>query len=271
MYNEEIPYMIESIDELPPEGKRDNWYISFGLQAVDGLAPSEYIRGLAENNISGDKTYAQVADMIEEYYSGKNADEIDEGEREADIVSLHMSLVLAEKAFTYSPVALCGIHRRLFTGVFVPELPVGEYRSYNISKAERVLSGESVLYSSADMIRETLAYDFENEKKYDYAAVTTEEQAFHMMGFISGIWQIHPFAEGNTRTCAVFAIQYLRSLGFSVDNEPFCKHSQYFRDALVLDNCGRNKKPDYLKVFTENLLLGGGHELGGEIPAIAPG
>jgi len=191
MYSEEIAYKIESIDELGPAEKRDNWYISFGLQAVDGLKPSEYMRGLA-----------------------------------------------------------------------------GEFREYNISKEERVLSGISVLYSSADMIHDALAYDFEREKGFDYSSEGIAEQAHHVMKFISGIWQVHPFAEGNTRTCAVFAIQYLRALGFAVGNEPFREHSQYFRDALVMDNCGRDRKPEYLKMFTENLLLGGSHDLGTQIPAV---
>ena len=50
----------------------------------------------------------------------------------------------------------------------------------------------------------------------------------HIAGFISGIWQIHAFGEGNTRTTAVFAIKYLRSFGFDIDNDLFEKHSWYF-------------------------------------------
>lgn len=64
----------------------------------------------------------------------------------------------------------------------------------------------------------------------------TVQIASSMFSFISGIWQIHTFREGNTRTTAVFAIMYLRRLGFTVDNTPFATHAQYFRDALVLDN-----------------------------------
>ena len=80
--------------------------------------------------------------------------------------------------------------------------------------------------------------------------------------FISGIWQIHPFGEGNTRTVTVFLIKYLRFLGFIVDNEPFHQKAKYFRDALVLDNATVMKKhPEYLEAFFDNLLLHGHHLL----------
>ena len=265
MYSEDIPYTIEQIDSLPSVEKRRNWDISFGLQAVDGLKPSGYMVGLAEDTISGAKVYSQVSAEIEKYHSGGDSDE---GEKEADLVSLRMARILSENAFVFSPVALGGIHRNLFAGVLGPGIPLGEYRQYNITKQERVLSGRSVSYSPYYLIKDTLAYDFGVEKEYDYSPLSLEEKAHHAMRFISAVWQIHPFGEGNTRTCAVFAVLYLRSLGFHVDNAPFRDHSRYFRDALALDNFPENRKPEYLKMFTENLLLEGEHDLVSEIPAM---
>ena len=52
-----------------------------------------------------------------------------------------------------------------------------------------------------------------------------DEMFEHIAKFISGISQIHAFIEGNTRTTAIFTIQYLRSLGYEVNNEMFAKHS----------------------------------------------
>ena len=74
------------------------------------------------------------------------------------------------------------------------------------------------------------------------------------------IWQIHAFREGNTRTTAIFTIQYLRSLGYEVNNEMFAKHSWYFRNALVRINYrniqkGIDYSPIYLVRFFRNLLL----------------
>ena len=264
MYSEDIPYTIERIDSLSPSEKRYNWEVSFGLQAVDGLSPSEYMLSLAEENISGNKLYLEISDEIEDYHSGRASEE----EREADLVSLRIARILSENAFVFTPVALNGIHRNLFDGVLSPEIPLGEYRQYNITKQERVLSGKSVAYSPHYLIKDTLAYDFGNEKNFDNSALSKEEKAHHVMGFISSVWQIHPFGEGNTRTCAVFAVLYLRSLGFQIDNTPFHKHSKYFRDALALDNFPESRNPEYLRLFTENLLLSGKHDLIPEIPAV---
>ena len=88
----------------------------------------------------------------------------------------------------------------------------------------------------------------------------------HFARFIAQIWQVHPFAEGNTRTTAVFAIKYLRSLGHRVTNNMFVENSWYFRNALVRANYadyGQNVKRDwsYLEAFFRNLLLGEKNEL----------
>lgn len=82
------------------------------------------------------------------------------------------------------------------------------------------------------------------------------------MKFISGIWQIHPFREGNTRTVAVFLIQYLRGLGLDINYQPFQDNSRFLRDALVLDNANLSQKDSsYLTHFFNNLLLGGKFDL----------
>ena len=59
----------------------------------------------------------------------------------------------------------------------------------------------------------------------------------------------------------MFSIQYLRSIGFDINNDLFAKHSWYFRNALVRANyknarLGINYTPIYLERFFRNLLLG---------------
>ena len=168
-----------------------------------------------------------------------------------------------ERAFTLSPFELCDIHRRLFDQV----LPrAGKYRNYNVTKKEWVLKGETVYYATCGTIEETLRYDFTQERNYSYAGLSGIDIAHHVAKFVSGVWQIHPFGEGNTRTTAVFAIKYLRSMGYRVDNEPFKNHSWYFRNALVRANYedvtqGVSPEMVYLERFFENLLCGARHEL----------
>lgn len=166
--------------------------------------------------------------------------------------------MLLEKTFSFTPDFLLRIHQRLFEGIYKH---AGAYRTVNISKKEWVLGGDTVMYSSYDMLRETLEYDFELEKRVDYNALNVDLAIKQICKFISGIWQIHPFCEGNTRTTAVFTMKYLQTFGFTVNNDVFKDNSWYFRNALVRANYKNLPKDihstsDYLELFFRNLILG---------------
>ena len=240
------------------------WKTAIGLQDVDGLKPSEYLLDTARHNIEGDITIEEVKDLLDTYYrskSGRHAAE--ERTEEADKVSARIAEMLTEQTFNFSPDYLIQIHRRLFTGIYKE---AGTIRTYNFTKNEWVLDGNTVLYSSYDMISQTLDYDFREERNTDYSSLNALQAVKHICKFISGIWQIHPFCEGNTRTTAVFAIKYLRSFGFEMDNEAFAENSWYFRNALARANYANYSKnvsanPAFLEHFFENLLLGADHQL----------
>ena len=142
----------------------------------------------------------------------------------------------------------------------------GKIRDYNITKKEWVLDGATVIYGSASELRATLEYDFSQEKKVSYKYLSMDEIIHHLAVFISNLWQIHIFGEGNTRTTAVFFIKYLRILGFSATNDIFAENAWYFRNALVRANYtnlqkGIHETTEYLEVFLRNLLLNEKNEL----------
>ena len=239
------------------------WQTAIGLQDVDGLTTSDYLLETARRNIDGAITVREASELIHSYYQARPAHSAEERTEEADKVAAHIAEVLSEDAFVFSVNQLLSIHGRLFTGVYKF---AGKVRDYNISKREWVLDGRSVTYAGADMIRQTLDYDFEQERAFDYRGLSVDEAVDHLVGFIAYLWQIHPFGEGNTRTTAVFAIKYLRSLGFQVGNELFDRYSWYFRNALVRANysdidAGIYEDRSFLTLFFRNLLLGEGHEL----------
>ena len=240
------------------------WKTAIGLQEVDGLKPSDYLLETAKDHIEGKIGIKTVQKRIQAYYrERKIRDRIEEGTKEADIVSSRITEILGERTFQFSPAGLKNIHRRLFKDVFSH---AGEYRTYNITKREWVLNGETVLYASADSIKDILDYDFAREKAFSYEGLSANEAVEHISGFTSGIWQIHPFGEGNTRSTAVFIIQYLRTFGFHVNNEIFAGNSWYFRNALARANYndlvkGVHATPVFLVRFFENLLMGSHHEL----------
>ena len=238
------------------------WYTAMGLQAVDGLETSEHLKGIARDNIDGKITLPEANKLIETYYE-ESAERDKDRSREADTVTGRIATILSENAFTFSVPQYVGIHKRLFVGVFSH---AGKIRDYNISKHEWVLDGASVHYGNALELRELLEYDLRMEKEYEYSLDGIPEMIPHLAKFVSRLWQIHAFGEGNTRTTAVFFIKYLRSLGFDVTNDLFAKNSWYFRNALVRANYNDYTKDirettEYLEIFLRNLLLGETNEL----------
>lgn len=256
------------IREGEPDKKEKSiaWSIATGLQQVDGLTPSAYLYETAKRNIEGEISIEEAKKLIDSYYESKTSrTEDDDDTEEADKVSTRITELLSEKSFSFTPNQLLSIHERLFKGVFY-KVKAGKFRDYNITKKEWVLNGDTVLYANADLINETLKYDFETEKNFDYSKLSKVDAVKHITQFVANMWQIHPFGEGNTRTTAVFTIKYLRSLGFNVNNEPFEKHSWYFRNALVRANYTNMQKgiymnTEYLEKFFRNILLGENNEL----------
>ena len=240
------------------------WQTAIGLQAVDGLKPSEYLIETARQHIEGDITIDEARQLIMSYYQSKDVRTKDSDDtEEADKVSVNIAKLLNERSFSFSVVGLTSIHKHIFKDVFKF---AGKIRDYNITKKEWVLRGDTVLYVSAPDIRASIAYDLEQERSFDYTSVNMPGIINHLTKFVSGLWQIHPFGEGNTRTVAVFTIQYLRSMGLGVENDLFSNHSWYFRNALVRANyqnvqLGVNRNPEYLERFFRNLLMGEKNEL----------
>jgi len=240
------------------------WKTAIGLQQVDGLKPSDYLIATAKQNIEGDISIEEVKQRIDSYYKQHPVKETENRTEEADKVSARIAEILCEQTFTFSPAEYLTIHRRLFQGIYSH---AGKIRDYNITKQEWILNGETVLYASAESLKSTLEYDFEQEKKFSYKGLTQQEIIEHIVFFISYLWQIHIFGEGNTRTTAIFLIKYLHKLGFkAVNNNLFAEHSWYFRNALVRANYedlskGIHKTDKYLICFFLNLLLGEKHSL----------
>ena len=258
---------MEHFEEYKKQGepeksqKAENWGVAIGLQQVDNLTPSKYLIEVAKNNIEGKISIDEAGEQVSQYYKKNPAKTLKEHNvKEADEVSARIAKLLSTHTFSFSPAELISIHKALFSGIFDDEI-AGKIRTYDITKKEPILNGDTVIYGRADSIMETLDYDFEQEKKFNYKGLSKREKVERLAKFTSGIWQIHPFGEGNTRATAVFIIKYLYTLGFVTNNDLFEQNSKYFRNALVRANY-QNLNQDiyytmeYLNKFFGNLLLG---------------
>ena len=254
-------YMKQSEPGIKEKGYA--WHTAIGLQSVDGLKPSKYLIDTAISNIEGKISIEDAQELLNAYYEQNPENRVGDRTEEADKVSLRIAKLLSEKAFSFTPNEYLSIHRKLFTGIYKH---AGTLRNYNITKSEWVLDGATVLYGSASELRATLENDFSEEKKFSYKDLSMGEIIRHLAIFVSRLWQIHIFGEGNTRTTAVFFIKYLRTLGFDVTNDIFAENAWYFRNALVRANYNDLKNnvhetTEYLELFLRNLLLNEKNEL----------
>ena len=250
----------EYLREREPQKKEKGyaWHTAIGLQAVDGLETSEYLIETAKKNIEGDITFEEANNLIHSYYKENVKHNTGNRTEEADKVSVRIAQILSEKSFVFSPAQYISIHSQLFSGIYKH---AGKIRDYNITKNEWVLDGDTVMYGGALDLRATLDYDFSVEKEFSYKNLSMDEIIKHLALFVSRLWQIHIFSEGNTRATAVFFIKYIRTLGFDVTNDIFADNAWYFRNALVRANYTNLKKDihettEYLELFLRNLLLG---------------
>ena len=239
--------------------KATHWRTAIGLQAVDGLKTSEYLKETARKHIEGEIDIDQARELIKSYYQTKQSREPDDDQvQEADKVSANITKILSSDSLDFSSQGVISLHRRIFNGVFKH---AGRIRDYDITKKEWVLEYDTVHYLNWEDLRRALDYDIEQERNFSYKGLSADNLISHITQFVSGIWQVHAFCEGNTRTTAVFTILYLRDIGFQVNNDMFAEHSWYFRNALVRANYrnavkGIDYTPVYLERFFRNLLLG---------------
>lgn len=246
------------------------WRIAAGLQAVDGLEPSETFWQLAQKNIDGRITFSQAEDCLKEKYR-KERPGPENRTWEADRAACRMASLLMDDSFQLSAAHFLGLHRKIFQGI----LPsAGTVRTYGISKAEQVLDGASVSYGIPTELAASLEYDLEQERQFSYRLLDEPSRLAHLSSFIAGLWQIHPFGEGNTRTTALFLLQYLRKMGFEWNAKPFAESSLYFRNALVRANyedaSGKiHCSTRWLEAFLHNLVLQADHPLNNEALCIS--
>ena len=249
------------------------WRTAIGLQAVDGLQTSDYLKQTAKKHIEGEIDIDEARQLIKTYYQSKSTREaIDDDQHEADKVSANITKILSSSSLDFSAKGFLALHRRIFEGVFKH---AGEIRKYDITKKEWVLDADTVNYLNWEDLYRALEFDIEQERHFSYKNLSLEQQVLHITQFVSSLWQIHPFGEGNTRTTAVFTILYLRHIGFSVENDLFANHSWYFRNALVRANYknavkGIDYSPIYLERFFRNLLMGEQWNLRNRYLHIAP-
>ena len=241
-------------EHVSESSRRHYWAVAIGLQDVDGLTVSRYLREAAASYTKGERTLAETGELVRAHH----ANSLDEASAEADLVSQRIAELLERGLFSLAPEILPEIHRYLFQDLDSSVYRPGQFKTERMVKQEEILNGDSVLYADPAAYDMSLRGAFASEVAKAYTTFSGDELK-SFCHFVAFLWQIHPFAEGNTRTVAVFSELYLNYLGFNVANEPFGNHARFFRDALVramYRNVAAGITPDdsFLVAFYENAL-----------------
>lgn len=238
--------------------KETAWLTAIGIQAADGLRTSDYLLRTAQKNIEGKISIDDANESVNSYYFEKNAHDAGDPESEdADKTAVNITRILLTETFDLSMVGLASLHRRIFDGVYEN---AGAQREADVSKREWVLGGDIVSFMNPEALPTSLEQCIVKERHYRYDGLSSDTLITHLADFVSKIWQMCPFGEGNTRFTAVLTLLHLRQLGICYNFETFKNDSWYFHNALVRANYRNVEKdidyePIYLERFFRNLLL----------------
>ena len=272
-------FKLEDFGEYLNQGNPDIkekayvWAAALGLQATDGLRTSYEMRRTARQHIEGRLTIDEVRQHINEYYKSNPPATTDkEKEQEADKVACNIADVLFNKRLDFSTDGYLNLHRQIFDGVYDH---AGQLRATDIVKSEWVLEKDTVFYLHWEELRMALDSNFQFERNLHYDELNKEDLLEWIAFFTAGIWHIHPFNEGNTRSIAVFSILLLRPLGYDIHTDVFADHSWYFRNAMVRANYMNELKhihvnPDFHIRFFRNWMFGDQWDLRNRYLAIHP-
>ena len=179
---------VLDFDEYIRQGEPDKkekasiWQTAIGLQAVDGLKTSEYLKETARKHIEGDINIDEARELIKSYYLSKTIHEPDDDEKqEADNVSANITKILSSHTFDFSTNGYVSLHRRIFEGVFKH---AGKMRDYDITKKEWVLDGDTVNYLNWEDLHRAIDYDLEQERHFSYKGISQDKMIAHITQFV---------------------------------------------------------------------------------------
>ena len=150
--------------------------------------------------------------------------------------------------YTYDTMHLTKLHKYLFGDLYEW---AGIFRKANFYKSERVLSGASAEYADYRDIEKRLESLLQKYDKLDWSLISEKGEV--VSDFLLALWSIHPFREGNTRTCITFLWHYLKGKGVDFQVALLRNNPMYVRDSLVMANFDRK---EYLRKIISDALQG---------------
>ena len=242
------------------------WLTAFGIQSVVGLKPSEDLMPIISRHIKGETNIHHTREEVHDFYHAYHRETGDHNmhrNEEADKVSVRIVETLLSDDFELSLRNFAQTHHHLFHGIYHNS---GELREKPFSKKEWVLGDTTILYPRPDNLEAQLLYLFETERCFDYSHLSDKHKLQHYSQFIASLMMLNAFHHANSRAVFVYALKYLFSRGYHLQNGTFYKEAWYFRNAIIracYTNMHQGIYPttQYMEMFLGNLLLNEDNEL----------
>lgn len=182
--------------------------------------------------MSGGKNCYPESDVLINKYNIYDKEQLEKFEIQKVFAKLlGLDVKPARISYTYDIEHLVNIHKYLFGDIYEW---AGTFRKENLYKSERVLSGGSAEYANYHEIETRLEKLLQEYGKIDW--MKTKKKGDVVSDFLLELWSIHPFREGNTRTCITFLWHYLKGKGVDFQVALLRNNPMYVRDSLVMAN-----------------------------------
>lgn len=154
---------------------------------------------------------------------------------------------------------LCQLHHYIFQDVYEW---AGKPRILNIEKSEKALGGLSIEYSDCFDIARDAGHVLDDMNSFPWDKVSFDEAVKNYSHFMAGLWKVHPFREGNTRTVVTFCNSFIADRGYTINVDLYRDNAEYVRTALVaasavFHDLGDRRKPEYLERIVRDSLKDG--------------
>lgn len=197
--------------------------------------------------MSGGKNCYPDSDVLVNKYNIRDKDLLEKFEIQKVFVKLLGLDVKPDRIpYTYDVKHLLSIQKYLFGDIYEW---AGTFREENLYKSERVLSGGSAEYADYHDIERKLKSVLQKYEKFDWLG--SSDEGMLISEFLLELWSIHPFREGNTRTCITFLWHYLKGKGIDFHVALLRNNPMYVRDSLVMANYDQK---EYLKRIISDAL-----------------
>lgn len=198
--------------------------------------------------MSGGKHCYPESDVLINKYNIRNKELLEKLEiQKVTVKLLGLDIHPGRIKATFDVNHLITIHKYLFGDLYEW---AGTYREENLYKSERVLSGGSAEYAEYNEIPSKLTSLFAKMNTIEWEK--TSDLTDIVSDFLLELWSIHPFREGNTRTCITFLWHYLNAKNSAFHVELIRNNPMYVRDSLVMANY---EQKDYLNRIIKDALL----------------